>query len=73
MVGHHLAQVLGFGVEGGDEPDLPGHDDDGGVGGLYRAGVTQLRGAQDLLDLHGFGVDVAAPGPPQRCGDLGAG
>src|SRR4051812_14790242 len=64
MFGHHLPQLLDLGVEGGDQPDLGAHD--GRVGSLHRRRLSKLLRAQPLLQLGGFGIDVAAVASAQR-------
>ena len=71
MVGHHLPQVLDLGVEGGDEPDLGGHDR--GVGGLHRGGLAEPVGAQQVLDVGGLGRGATAVSQVEPGDDLGVG
>jgi hypothetical protein len=71
MVGHHLPQVLDLGVEGGDEPDLGGHDRS--VGSLHRSALAEPVGAQQVLDVGGLGRSATAVGQVEPGDDLGAG
>ncbi len=67
IASHHLAQLLDLGVQRADQGNLPGHD--GGVGGLDRRRLAQLRRPQDRLDLRGPDGRAAAVGPAQRGAD----
>jgi hypothetical protein len=64
MAGQHLAQLqLGdLTVQGGDQPDLAGHEHR--ARRLHLPGLTQRRRPQHRLDPGGVVLDAAAVGTP---------
>ena len=65
---HHLLQGGDLGVQGADQLDLGG--DDRGVGGGHGRRLASCSARSTAWIAAALAVDVAAPGPAQRRGDL---